>query len=209
MNSLQDSWSGFSSDIARKYLKGFGYPSEDSKRLLADILAQNAKSPLRLVELGCGNAQLAEYFISRGMNFTYTGVDFSDPLLDAARASFVGNPKIHFIKDDVESLGGVKEHFDIAIYSHVIEMLGAPEASLRAAKRIADRIAIRFFEPPEHDVSRVELKYLDVGGTQRMPYLRWSLGRDFYRLILANLGVTRVDLYQSRDRDQVHILHFD
>lgn len=209
MSILQESWSSFSSEVASKYLKGFGHPSEDSKRLLADILMREAHGkPLKLIELGCGNGQLAEYFVSRRMNFTYLGADFSDPLLEAARVVFAENPKVRFIKEDVERLESVTDTFDVAIFSHVIEMLSSPEAALTAAKRVSKVIAIRFFEPPDHEATRVELRFMDTGGPRSPPYLRWSMGNDYYRLILAKLGVTVVDVYQSRDRDQIHLLRF-
>lgn len=210
MTILKESWNSFSTEVARKYLKTFGYPSQDSKRLLADILIQEAKGQtLKIIELGCGNGQLAEYFLSRKMDFTYMGVDFSAPLLEAANFTFAGNPDIRFLKDDVEQLGNVSETFDVAIFSHVIEMLASPETALTAARKVSKIIAIRFFEPPDHLHSRVELRSLDTGDSGIHPYLRWSMGRDYYRLILANLGVTSVDIYRSRDRDQIHLLHFN
>jgi len=209
MSILQESWSSFSSEVASKYLKGFGHPSEDSKRLLADVLVREAHGkPLKLIELGCGNGQLAEYFVSRSMDFTYLGVDFSDPLLEAARTTFAKASQIHFIKEDVERLESVSDAFDVAIFSHVIEMLSSPEAALAAAKRVAKVIAIRFFEPPDHETTRVELRFMDTGAPQSPPYLRWSMSNDYYRLILAKLGVKVVDVYQSRDRDQIHLLRF-
>ena len=53
----------------------------------------------------------------------------------------------------------------------------------------------------------VELKEMDVGKGP-VPYLRWKMGRSYYRLILSELGVSRVDVYRTPARDQVHVLHF-
>lgn len=213
MSLLKDTWNGFSAEVAGKYLKGFGAPSFDSKRVLADILEAQARQrgELRLVELGCGNGQLAEYFVERGLNFDYTGVDFSRPLLAAARQTFANNPRIRFVEGDVHSLDGLSGPFDFAIYSHVIEMVSSPERTLHSACRIARGIIIRFFEPPEADVTTVELRELAMGdaGAVPHPYIRWTLGRDFYRLILAQLGVKRVDVYRSGDKDQVHVLSLE
>jgi ubiquinone/menaquinone biosynthesis C-methylase UbiE len=211
MSILQDSWNNFSSDVARKYLKSFGSPSEDSKKLLADILLESGHGkPLRLIELGCGNGQLAEYLCARRLNFTYTGVDFSEPLLAAGREAFAGNKDVEFVMGDVHQLSEITGHYDYAIYSHVIEMLSSPEISLSNAKRIADRILIRFFEPPEQADTTVEIANLNLGNPDAppSPYLRWTLGRDYYRLILAKLGAVRVDVYRTPTKDQVHVLHF-
>jgi ubiquinone/menaquinone biosynthesis C-methylase UbiE len=211
MSILQDSWSNFSSDVARKYLKSFGSPSEESKKLLADILLDSGGGrPLKLIELGCGNGQLAEYLFDRELDFTYTGVDFSDPLLKAGQERFAGNSAVRFVKADIHQLLEITSGYDYAIYSHVIEILSSPETALKSAKRIADRILIRFFEPPEHADTTVEIVNLNIGRPDAPlnPYLRWTLGRDYYRLILAKLGVQRVDVYRTATKDQVHVLHF-
>lgn len=212
MNLLQESWSSFSADVARGYLRGFGAPSEDSKRVLADVLLETFKGRKpKLIELGCGNGHLAGYFRERGLDFHYTGVDFSEPLLNAGRQAYADDSDVDFINDDVHELSGIKQNYDYAIYSHVIEMLPSPELSLRSARNIANGIIIRFFEPPEADVTTVDLRNLETGGTSGVahPYIRWTLGKDYYRLILANLGASRVDVYRTNSKDQVHVLHFD
>lgn len=212
MSILQDSWSNFSADIAQRYLKTFGSPSLESKILLSDILHGLSKSePLRLIELGCGNGHLAGYFRERGGRFSYTGVDFSQPLLQAGRTAFAGDPDVSFIHDDVHSLSAVEGTYDVAVYSHVIEMLESPETSLKNARRLAKCIIIRFFEPPDADETVVELRNLDTGDATGLPspYIRWKMGRDFYRLMLSKLGATRVDIYRTNSKDQVHVLHFE
>lgn len=208
---LRRAWSAFSDDIAKKYLKGYGYPSTASRRLLREVLAELSDGrPLRLLDLGCGNAQLYEFFRETGLDFRYTGVDFSDVLLTAAIDALRDDSNVELIKGDIETLEGISGEFDFAIYSHVIELLSCPEASLRNARRVARRIAIRFYEPPEFDVDRVELRTMDVGDGRTEPYLRRMMSRDYYRLILAKIGCTRVDIYQEAgDKDQIHILNFD
>lgn len=208
MSRLQDSWNALSPDISAKYLKTFGHPSVDSKQVLLEVLQEAAGGRrLKLLELGCGNGQLAEYFLEQGLDCDYTGVDFSEPLLEAGRKVFAGSDRVRFVNGDVQLLDNIEGRFDFAIYSHVIEMLSSPEHSLRAARRVADRIAIRFFEPPDFDATTVEMPEMDLGKGP-VPYLRWKMGRSYYRLILAELGVTRLDLYRTPAKDQVHILNF-
>jgi SAM-dependent methyltransferase len=208
MSKLRDSWNAVSPDISAAYLKTFGHPSVDSKQVLLDVLREGAGGKcLKLMELGCGNGQLAEYFFEQKLDCEYTGVDFSEPLLAAGRKVFAGDTRVRLVNDDVENLSGVGGHFDYVIYSHVIEMLASPERSLHAARQLADRIAIRFFEPPDFDATAVELKEMDLGGGP-VPYVRWKMGRSYYRLILAELRVARVDIYRTPTKDQVHVLHF-
>lgn len=204
-DTLRASWSSFSKDVASRYLKSFGHPSMQSKVLLSDVLKSLGPRPMKLVDLGCGNANLAEFLTENGLDFTYCGVDFSESLLQAARQAF---PAGQFVCDDVNTLENVAAGFDVAVYSHVIEMLPSPESSLLAAKRIAKKVVIRFFEPPTERADWVELLEMDVGGPVKVPYLRRKMSMDNYQLILSKLSCSRVDVYRTADKDQVHVLHF-
>jgi SAM-dependent methyltransferase len=209
---LQRSWSGFPREIARRYLKDWGAPSLRSKSLVVELLGQaagTAASPLQVLDLGCGNGQLLEALRAAGNPCRYTGVDFSDTLLAAAREAHAADRDAAFVKDDIEELASISGPFDWTLFSHVIEMLSCPECALRRAKDLSRQVLIRFFEPPEFDVDTVELREMDVGGDRKVPYLRRKMSRDFYRLILANLGVSRVEIFQADgDKDQLHVLHF-
>ncbi len=124
MSDLSDSWNAFSPKIASQYLKTYGHPSVSSKSLLLEVLrklTKRLKRP-RVIDLGCGNGQLAEYFVEEGFDCDYTGVDFSDVLLEAGCRAL---PHAKFVKDDVNSMTVVKGNFDVALYSHVVELLSA------------------------------------------------------------------------------------
>lgn len=210
-DGLQRAWSAFDRDIASRYLKDYGHPSLLSRSLLREVLAELSGGTMpRLLDLGCGNGQLYEFFRDTGLKCHYTGVDFSEPLLAVAVRRLGPDPNVKLIKGNIETLEEVTGKFDFAIYSHVVELLSCPEASLLSARRLAKRIAIRFYEPPDFEVDRVELRTMEVGGGRSEQYLRRMMSRDFYRLILSNVGCTRVDIYQEPgDKDQIHILNFD
>jgi ubiquinone/menaquinone biosynthesis C-methylase UbiE len=209
-DELRRSWSALSPGRSRAFLRTEDSPSTGSRELLADVLRRHGRGkPLALIDVGCGNGQLYEFFRSFGLDCAYTGIDYSDPLLDAARAAHADDPSASFLVSDAATLSGVEGHWDVAIFSHVIEMLAAPEDALRAARRVADAIAIRFFEPPEFETDVVELRHLDVGEGRTAPYIRRKMSRDYYRLILARIGCRSVDVYQETTaKDQVHLLHF-
>jgi SAM-dependent methyltransferase len=211
VDQLSRSWGSLTPERATEYLKTYGAPSEGSKRLLLEVVREHAGArPVSMLDLGCGNAQLYGYLREHGLDLDYTGVDFSEPLLEAARAAYAGDARARFVPADVNTLDGVTGRWDIAVYSHVVEMISSPERSLLAARGLADRIAIRFFEPPEAETDLVELRDMEVGDGSTVPYLRRTMGRDYYRLILAKLGCTRVDVYQDEtSKDQVHLLHYD
>jgi ubiquinone/menaquinone biosynthesis C-methylase UbiE len=202
---LMTSWGAFSSDVAKRYLKTFGHPSAESKKLLLDVIRETGPRTPRLLDLGCGNANLAEYLQENGLNFRYSGVDFSDVLLAAAQEAFAAGD---YFKADVNTLEGVPGGHDIACYSHVVEMLSSPESSLNAAKQRAEKIVIRFFEPPADRFDEIELLQMDIGGPEKVPYLRRKLSQSYYEMILSNIGCRSVDVYRTAGKDQVHVLNF-
>lgn len=206
MSILENSWGAFTQKAALEYLKTFGTPSMESKLILFEVLKEISEGrSLSVIDLGCGNANLAEYLTEKNLSFEYTGVDFSKALLTAAKEIY---PHADFICDDVNSLANVTRKYDVAVYSHVIEMLSSPERTLLAAQQFAKKIVIRFFEPPEFDVDTVELLDMDVGGDKRVPYLRRKISKDYYRLILSKMGCTKVDVYRDSHKDQIHVLHY-
>jgi SAM-dependent methyltransferase len=215
MNLLERSWGSLSRDLAARYLKTYGYPSLTSKQLVVDVLEELAlehRRSLAILDLGCGNAQIYEYFKERRLPCTYTGVDFSVPLLEVARQNHAGDEAATFMADDIVALQNVHGRYDVVLYSHVLEMVSSPGESLRRARDLAPIVVIRFFEPPEFEEDTVELRELEVDegpAGRKMPYLRWKMSRDHYRLILARLGCLRVDIYRDgSSTDQVHVLRF-
>jgi SAM-dependent methyltransferase len=207
---LEVSWGALTPGRAREYLRTFGAASEGSKRLLVEVLTRlSGRRGLSIVDLGCGNGQLLEAFRASGAQWHYTGVDFSEPLLDAAREAFADDAGASFVHADVNTLEGLDGHWDVAIYSHVVEMIGSPERSLLRAAELADSIAIRFFEPPDFEADLVELREMEIGDGTTVPYLRRKMGRDYYRMILAKAGCKQVDVYRDESsKDQVHVLRF-
>jgi len=202
---LKRSWDSFPKDVAKDYLKRFGHPCEDSKLLLYEVLKSVKSSHLNLLDLGCGNANLAEYLSQKRLTFSYTGIDFSNVLLDAAKSAY---PRGNYAIDDLNLLKNVSPAFDVVCYSHVIEMLSSPESSLIAASKLAPLIVIRFFEPPAEGEDWVELQEMDVGHGAKVPYLRRRMSLAYYELILSRIGCKSVDVYQSVSKDQVHLLKF-
>jgi SAM-dependent methyltransferase len=207
---LTASWNAWTGRRARGYLRTEDAPSTGSRELLADVMRRlSGRRPFRLLDLGCGNAQLYEYLKLVSLPCTYTGVDFSGPLLDAAREIHAGDASASFVEADIATLSGVEGTWDFAVFSHVVEMLSAPEDALSAARQRASTILIRFFEPPDFDTDVVELRHMEVGDGRMVPYLRRKMSRDYYRLILSRIGCRHVDVYDDdMSKDQVHVLRF-
>jgi SAM-dependent methyltransferase len=209
-DQLQRSWGAMTPGRAVEYLRTHGAPSAGSRVLTAEVIEELAgRKPVRLLDMGCGNGQMLELFREREMDCDYTGVDFSEPLLEAARARFASDGRAQFVAADVNDPEGLEPGQDVVLYSHVIEILASPEASLRRARDLASHTVIRFFEPPDHDVDVVELREMEIGDGTTVPYVRRKIARDSYRLMLARLGVVSVDVYRDESStDQVHVLRY-
>jgi SAM-dependent methyltransferase len=210
MTLLRDSWSAFPRDVARIYLDGYGHPSERSKLLMATLLAEIfGTKPFRLADFGCGNAHLYAFFTGRGLHCEYYGYDFSSSLIAAARERYAGDPRVHLQESDIEDAAVAREPCDVVLFSHVLEALASPQRSLVAARRTAPLIMVRFFEPPDGEDDIAEVRQLDTGREAAAPYLRRTMSRDYYNLLLFKIGCTSVDAHQVEgDKDQVHVLRF-
>ncbi len=209
MSIAKNSWSAFDDDTAKIYLDGYGHPSERSKLLMGSILKELfGDTRFHLADFGCGNGHLCQFFRDQGLTLKYTGWDFSTSLLNAARARYAGSDDTVFVEGDIQDPDLQGEPADIVLFSHVLETLESPGASLAAARNMAPRIMIRFFEPPADRHDTAVLRMLDVGpGQKQEPYLRRSFSTDHYDLLLHHIGCKSVDIHQVQsDKDQVHVV---
>jgi SAM-dependent methyltransferase len=58
-----------------------------------------------VLDLGCGNGEVARYLALHGHAGSYTGLDSSSELLEIARASASGNPGFTFLERDLAATG--------------------------------------------------------------------------------------------------------
>jgi len=212
MDRLVNSWGSFNANAAFSFLRDNNQaPSLSSKRILTDIIKKFCRTDrISVVDLGCGNGQLYEYFIKQKLFCNYTGVDFSVPLIDAAKSIYKDDQYANFLIGDISKIEeGIGQNYDFAIFSHVIETLASPDLALLNAKKIAKRVIIRFFEPPEFEFDLVELREMEVGDGKKVPYIRRKMSKDFYRLILTKMKCTRVEVFRDGlSNDQVHVIYY-
>lgn len=206
MGFLRQSWESFGEQEARTYLRGESAREEDGRRVLMQVMQQAlpAMSP-RILDVGCGNGNLYPIVRQVFPDCSYTGADTSGTLLKAARVEY---PDASFVETDCETLhpwssGG--QGFDVAVYSHVIEILESPERSLAAARALAPCVLIEFFEPPADQPDTVELRTMDHG-MGPVPYLRRRISLRVYEAWLASAGFTQVDRYFTTGKYEVHLL---
>lgn len=209
MSITKDSWSAFDGETAKIYLDGYGHPSERSKFLMSSVLKEMfGEARFHLADFGCGNGHLCQFFRDQGLSLEYTGYDFSTSLLNAARARYACSDDTAFVEGDIQDPDLQGEPADIVLFSHVLETLESPGASLAAARNMAPRIMIRFFEPPADRHDTAVLRMMPVGpGQPEVPYIRRSMSSQYYDMLLNDAGCKAVAIHQVKnDRDQVHVL---
>ncbi len=90
----------------------------------------------RVIELGCGHGRIAEAVATIVNGLEYTGVDFTQALLDEFVLQNSGLVKSHALHcADIHSLPFNDAQFDIAFSSRVFQYLENPVTALREAHR--------------------------------------------------------------------------
>ncbi|MDA1204782.1 MAG: class I SAM-dependent methyltransferase [Cyanobacteria bacterium] len=115
-------------ELAEAFLEGVrgAIPGADLQlEVLGKIADQWCNAPKRILDLGCGNGVLGCYLLSRFPSASCLFVDFSDPMLDAARQSTGSLPQATVEKADFGSTHWIevlKAHgaFDIVVSGFAI-----------------------------------------------------------------------------------------
>lgn len=205
MSELEKSWSAISPKAALNYLDY--YPAENKTEIARFIKNNKLKTAL---ELGCGNCTTYLH-IAKSVDIDYTGVDFSEPLIQAAKERTKNKQNCRIVKQDIfKYLEKCSSNsFDIIIISHVMELVESQELLLAQATRCSKYIAILWFEPPSHDFHTVELKpSAHPKDSDNAPYLRIKTGSSFYKHIVEKYGlkVMQKNVNRNHTKDLLHIL---
>ena len=105
-------------ELNRKFYADFGEQFSATRQRIQpgvrNIIATCAKTE-NILDLGCGNAELARVLVESGFKGTYTGLDFSLPLLQEARLQ-PPNSTVNFLAADL-SLSDWERILEPAKYS--------------------------------------------------------------------------------------------
>ncbi|MER8377411.1 methyltransferase domain-containing protein [Mesorhizobium sp. M1406] len=90
--------------------------------------------PLRVLELACGTGEITKLIHDLGHDVT--ALDFSEAMLDVARAKHAGKPRLRFLLADAENTMEPDECYDAIICRHLVWTLLEPEPTFREWKRL-------------------------------------------------------------------------
>jgi len=99
-------------NIYKKKKQFIEWPFSDLISLFSRF-SKNKKKGLRVLELGCGSAPNAKFFLSKKMH--YTGVDFSKSVIKDVKKKFLKNKNTNFYYLDISKRITFKKKFDYII----------------------------------------------------------------------------------------------
>ncbi len=125
-----------SAAVTQEYLESYADAAGTELAIatnVIDFIIDAVGPPERVLEVGCGNAQIAGALRKRAPGASYTGIEISEGLfrnLDPARqAQIIHAPTLE------EALSRLDDAaYDVVIMHHVLEHLPTPAADLRAIK---------------------------------------------------------------------------
>lgn len=88
----------------------------------------------RLLDVGCGPANIARYLLQAGYEFW--GIDAAPRMIELCRRQYAGVERTHFSIGDATSLSFKDEFFDAAICMGVLDRVQSHEKALREMLRV-------------------------------------------------------------------------
>jgi S-adenosylmethionine-dependent methyltransferase len=107
------------------------------RALVADSHALKQSRPLRILDIGCGLGQMAQWLAAQG--HTVVACDLSPAIVERAQARIADQDpqlleRITFLAAPLQSLDGlISGKFDLVLFHAVLEWLAEPAAALQAA----------------------------------------------------------------------------
>jgi tRNA (uracil-5-)-methyltransferase TRM9 len=131
--------------LNKQFYQTFGYEfSSTRQRLQPGVMKvlDRLNGRESILDLGCGNGEIARELMRRGHRGPYTGVDYSQPLLDVARRGWEDAPAT-FIRLDLLSPGwenhlhaDVSQPFDYVTAFAVLHHIPGEATRLKILKKI-------------------------------------------------------------------------
>lgn len=129
-------------ELNAKFYEQFAAPFADSRSApqpgYERLRPYFPPSPLRVLDVGCGNGRFARYLIDQGLAVVYTGVDFSPALL--ALAGQLPGSFIHRDLSRPEALDGLEE-FELIVCLSTLQHIAGRNNRARLLGEMAAHLA--------------------------------------------------------------------
>jgi len=99
---------------------------------IAAIFELMPKTPVKIVDLGCGSGWTSEFYAKAGHDVT--GLDISKPAIDAAKKYFK-MPNLHFVCSDFDKLN-MDNTFDVAVFNDSLHHTDDERQTLKSVYKI-------------------------------------------------------------------------
>lgn len=134
-------------EINRRFYQDFAVQfSETRQRIQPGVqsILERLDPGADVLDLGCGNGELAQSMARRGFHGSYTGIDISQGLLDIAREKDFGSLETRFLQADLAERGWDEPledtTFDVVLAFAVLHHLPGAEGRRRLAGTVRERL---------------------------------------------------------------------
>jgi 2-polyprenyl-3-methyl-5-hydroxy-6-metoxy-1,4-benzoquinol methylase len=134
-------------DLDRRFYTEYGHDfSATRERLQTGVLRviESLRGDESILDLGCGNGELARTLSRRGHHGSYLGLDFSLPLLDEAEREDFAFPvqfmQADLVSDDWEHVIARNDMFDIVFSFAVLHHIPSRELRLQIIQKIDEHL---------------------------------------------------------------------
>lgn len=134
---LKESIRAYWSERAKTFDCAFGHgilSPDEFKAWQEPIRATLGEKPLQVLELACGTGEITK--LVHDLGHDVTALDFSEAMLEVARAKHAGKPRLRFLLADAENTMEPDQSYDAIVCRHLVWTLLAPEATFREWLRL-------------------------------------------------------------------------
>lgn len=173
-------------NFLRNHMTG---PNNEGRRLLGQLLLLHPGA--KVLDAACGGAVNYETFHNMGLDISYTGLDRTPQLLDAARRRY---PDIDVRQGYIEEMPFKDGEYDVVILRHILEHLEQRyEVAIKEALRVASKeVVVVFFLRPtldNEDLLEERKSGEDTGYTHWWNTYSWPKFMNFVKPLISDYQV--------------------
>lgn len=196
-----ESWANIDPELSKSYLH---YYSKSMKFELAEFI-KTLENP-KILDIGCGNAQIYPIIKAANPNLKYYGIDISQNLLNAAAS--VISPNDALIQGNIyDFLNHNTDKFDVSILCHMVECSESIDFLISNSINTCSYLAIIWFDYPKYEYDSVYINHNPHSGdsSEFKPYIRRKIGKDYWNMVIHKNNLELVYTRSSNDNDILEI----